>query len=380
MSMKKIIPFIWVLLLLKTVEAEVNSIHIIGLDIDRSEYAKGSYTVMYDSKGGKKTSKKYVSYRTIGVYRKGEKVKVFSLDFLLVPTVKGFKYVTQSTIEEKMKSYVRATKEDDYDRSFEKEYSLETSLSEPKFFNSKKAIEKFMKAHHPSFEDAISIKYEKISFIRPNFYITKGFESEVHGGATWFNATEISRLYPLSKKMKPFSNNLTKYLPRKQVNDIIKKIASDKKYIDEKCSDKTVLPWGSSIEEHKEVYFTFSYLFNQIYLQPLVLLNGNSARSFLAKGEPKLYKDVNKKLDIKWTPLEARLLLNRYGFISPDNHTQVTIDNGKIEVVDMNSNKILYQGKFPKFRKIIMSEWALGSYAQDWRDRFTVKSNAKSTY
>ena len=86
--MKKTVLLIWILFLAEMLYAEVTSIQLIGLDIDKSEYAEGSYNVMYDSKGGEKTSKKHVSYRTIGVYRKGEKVEIVSLDFLLVPTVK----------------------------------------------------------------------------------------------------------------------------------------------------------------------------------------------------------------------------------------------------------------------------------------------------
>ena len=352
--------------MIETLQADISAIQLIGLDVDKSEYAKGSYGVMYDSEDGGESSKNYVSYRTIGVYRKGDQVKLLSLDFLLVPTAKGFKYVTQSTVEEKMKPYVKSDDEDDYDRSFEKEYTLESSFSQPKFFDSKKEIEKFMRSLDPSFDDAISIEYEKISFIRPDFYITRGFESEVHGGASWFNATEITNFYPLNKKMNPFSNNLTHYLPRKKVNKIIIDVACSKDYLDAKCSEKTVLPWGSTIEEHQDVYFSLSYLHNQIYLQPLVLLNGNSSRSFLAYGEEKLYPSVNQKFGIKPTPKEKK----PYTFVSPHKHTGVTIENNKIEVIDLDSHKTLYSGKFPKFNKIVMSEWALGRYAKGWSDRF----------
>ena len=345
--------------MIQSIYADINSIQLIGLDIETKEMQK--------------SSKKYVSYKTLGVYRHNDEVQLFSLDYLLVPTAKGFKYVTQAISEEKMIPYKsRKDEEDEYERFFEDDYALESSSSEPKFFDSKKAIKKFMAQHHPTFEVSISMLYERIVFIKPQFYMTRGFESEVTGTATWFLANELTGLYAIDEQYKKHNNQLTSYLSREKINEIVKEVACGKEYLDdEKCTENTLLPWGKRIKEHQDVFFVFEYLYNQVYLKPLVQLNSNSARSFLASGKVKIYKEVNQKFNIKATEKEAQLHWNQYGFISPNNHTRVDISNGKIKVTNLDNDKVLYSGKFPKFKKIIMSEWAVGvNHSRRWRDEF----------
>ena len=234
-----------------------NFIQLIGVESDDSEFSKGSYAVMYDSEFEKRENKEYNPFQTIGIYRNGDNVEIMSLDYLLTPTRKGFIYGTLEVIEIKYDSI-----ENELDIP-ENTYNLSSSITRPKFFKTKESIVEFMQQQKPTFEDAIEIDFEKISFINPNFYLTAGFESIVHGGASWFNASEKINIYPLDLK-ENLSNKITNYIDNHTKNKIIINTINDMKdykdYVsDENIDSNSILPWAGSVDSHDNVYYDIAF-------------------------------------------------------------------------------------------------------------------------
>lgn len=359
--MKKYL-FVYLIFLLSMQTRSQDVIQLIGVECDNSSLSEGSYSVMYDNSNDVAFKGKYIPYQTIGVVRKGDDVKLLLQNYLIVPTAQGFKYATQSVGEEP-----NDTTSVDLEMEFEKHYLYRSSYTVPRFFTNKKKIQDFISSQKPSFEDAIQIHYEKISFITPNFYITEGFESEVHGGATWFNATEISKFYKLNPKLEVSSNRLPDYLDRSAVNRIIKEALKDVYGENESVNDDDLLPWAGPLGEHDEVYFTLVYLNNRVKVIPLTLLHGNSARAFLAMGEPFSDKSLLDKLKVKEYGDETKGVLE---FVSPDLSTRTQIEDQKIEVYDNKDNRLLLEKTFPPFNRIVMSEWALGRFVDSWTSEF----------
>ncbi len=261
--------------------------HLIGLDTDRCDFSTMSYHSMYEG-DTKQKSKKNIPLTTLGIYRQGDKVEISYVDYLLVPTKKGFVYATSKTTEDT----INLDDYDDFLRKGAKEYTLESSVTKPVFFKNAKAIRRFISQQNPTFADAINVDFEKISYINPNFYLTTGFETEVTFAATWFLGSEKTALYPLDWQGK-LSHRLLDYIDNEDKNAIVEKAYIDhltepdedqKKILeDEKVDKNTILPWAGSIDEHKEVYFDLVFGNNGVYIIPLTLFNGNSARSFLAR-------------------------------------------------------------------------------------------------
>jgi len=361
--MPKILIFLFLFSIQNSLSQEF--FQILGLDCDNSELAKNSYAVMYDSESNSNGKiQNYFPLQSIGIYRKGDVVEIFSAKYLIIPTKKGFIYGTLSVEESKFDA-----SDIDFDIP-EGTYKLSSSITKPIFFKSKSEIQEFMNRQHPTFEDALRIDYEKISFINPNFYQTMGFESEVHGGATWFNATEKTNIYPIDWQGK-ISNKLTGYLDHKTKNDIViqtLKKMKDYGFFEEKITPNTLLPWSNSINEHDEVFFEIDFSHEGVKVFPLTLLAGNSARSFLAKGNcienPKIYNDLHLKKYKKGPYSEDTV-----SFLSPDKSTKVEIFKDKLIITDTKTGKILTQQKI-KYNRIISSEFAGKKNAKKWKEQF----------
>jgi len=286
-----------------------NFIHLIGIESDDSEFSKGSYGAMYDSDSEKRKSKEYAPFKTIGICRNGDRIEIMSLNYLLTPTKKGFIYCTLEVIETQYKS-------------------TENELQQQK----------------PTFEDAIEIDFEKISFINSNFYLTKGFESIVHGGASWFNAIEKINIYPLDLKEKLF-NKITNYIDNSTKNKIIINTINDMKNygFDKNINSNSILPWAGKINNHDKIYYDIDFDNNGVKIIPLTLLQGNSSRSFLAKGKAvegqKIYHDLKlKKYKRTSNPLIS--------FTSPDKTTKIEIVNNQITITDIKSSTVLINTVF----------------------------------
>jgi hypothetical protein len=358
------------LLLLLLVCTQCSSIYpqqvfqLIGMEGDDSSFSQGSYRVMYDDTDDKAYKGKYTPYNTFAVSRKGNEVKFFRQSYLIVPTAQGFRYVTNEVNEVPNDTTLA-------EMDFEKYYTLRNSVTKPKLFTSKKEIENYIHSLDVSFVDAISVDYERITFITPNFYITEGFESEVHGGAAWFDAREKCNFYKLNPGFGQSSNYLADYLERDRLNkiiiDAVKEGYSDELSPGEPIDENFVMPWAGSLENYGEVYFSFIYFNNRVRVLPFVLLNGNAHRSFLAEGTLFEDEDLIKKFGIKQYGMETKALRD---FISPDESTRTSIDEGKIKVYDNNTNRLLAEADFPIYRRLVMSEWALGKYVETWEKEF----------
>ncbi len=346
-------------------------LHLIGLDTDWNDFSTMSYHSMYDNKPNAKQSKENIPLKTIGIYRKGDKVEIFSLDYLLVPTKKGFLYATSKTVETKINL-------DDYDDFLKKEakhYTLENSITKPIFFKTAKSVRRFMARQKASFADAINVDFEKISYINANFYLTTGFETEVTFGASWFLGTEKTAFYPLDWQGK-LSHKLLSYIDNEDKNHIVRKAyiehivegENDKDNQNNTKIDKnTTLPWADTIDKHEEVYFDFIFGNNGVYIIPLTLLNGNSSRRFLAPSRlPLIHPEMYKQLKLPM-PNHHDVAFNR--FVSPDKSTIIDITNGELSVKDATTKKVLATEKIT-YNKVIMSEFATDKYAQQWKQQF----------
>ncbi len=338
-----------------------NFIQLIGVESDDSEFSKGSYAVMYNSENEKRENKEYTPFQTIGIYRDGDIIELMTLDYLLTPTNKGFIYGTLEVNETKYNP-----SENDFDIP-DSLYNLFSSITRPKFFKMKESIIEFMQQQKPTFEDAIEIDFQKISFISPNFYLTTGFESMVHGGASWFIARERMNIIPLDLK-ENLSIKLTNYIDNSTKNKIIiNTINGLEGYgFEDNINSNSMLPWAGTIDNHDKIYYDIFFDNNGVKIIPLTLLQGNSSRSFLAKGKPlegkKMYTDL--KLD-KYKPNTSP----KISFTSPDKTTRIEIVNKQLIITDIKSNIILKEITL-NYNKIIMSEFALGSYAQKWKTEF----------
>ena len=346
-----------------------NFIQLIGLETDNSEFSKGSYAVMYDSKSEKREHKVYCPIQTIGVYRNGDVLEIMSLNFLLVPTKQGFLY---GTLEVKETPFDSST---DYSFDVPKGmYTLSRSITKPKFFRSKESVLELIQHQKPTFKDAIDIDFEKISFINSKFYLAKGFESRVNGSASWFNAHEKIGIHPLDFQ-ENLSNKITHYLDNTTKNEIVLHTVSTSEVCvtDEENIDSTyVLPWSNSINKHDEVYFDIDFNINGVQIIPLTALQGNSSRSFLARGkaieEQKMYSDLKLKKYKKErkSPAVTDALST---FTSPDKSTKIELFKNQLTVTDLKSNRILKRVSL-NYTKIIMSEFATGSYSKKWKTQF----------
>ena len=67
-------------------------IQLIGLDVANSSSSQSSNE---DSE----TLESYTPLKTLGVYRNGNTVEVYTLDHLLIPTISGFKHATLNVVE-----------------------------------------------------------------------------------------------------------------------------------------------------------------------------------------------------------------------------------------------------------------------------------------
>lgn len=338
-----------------------NFIQLIGVESDDSEFSKGSYAVMYDSEFEKRENKEYNPFQTIGIYRNGDSVEIMSLDYLVTPTNKGFLYGTLEVVEMQYKSMKNELDIPD------NTYNLSSSITQPKFFKEKESIIEFMQQQKPTFEDAIEIDFEKISFINPNFYLTTGFESIVHGGSTWFNASEKINIYPLDLK-ENLSNKITNYINNHNKNDIIINTINEMKDygFGEDIDSNSILPWAGSIDNHDNVYYDIVFGNNGVKIIPLTLLQGNSSRSFLAKGKALKGQKMYNDLKLEKYNQNAQPLIS---FTSPDQTTKIKVANNQLTITDIKSNSILKKVTL-YYNKIIMSEFALGSYAEKWKNEF----------
>jgi len=346
-----------------------NNIQLIGLEMDNTEFNTGSYTVMYDSKSEKKEYDAYCPIQTIGVYRNGDSVEIMSLSYLLTPTKQGFLYGTLEVKETPFDSLA------DYGFDVPKNmYKISRSITKPKFFRSKDSVLELMQKQKPTFQDAIDIDFEKISFINSKFYLTKGFESRVNGSASWFNAHEKISIHPLDFQ-ENLSNKITHYLDNTIKNEIIIYTlnTSEDFMIDEENIDSTyVLPWSNSINKHDEVYFNVYFNKNGVQIIPLTSLQGNSSRSFLVEGEVLEKQKIYDDLQLKRYKKEGESYASREDlmvFISPDQSTITEISDKQLTVTDLKSERILKKVKL-NYTKIIMSEFASGSHAKRWKTQF----------
>jgi len=337
---------------------------IIGLESDDSEFSKGSYAVMYDSQSEKRENTQYTPYQSIGIYRNKNTVEIMNLDYLLIPTKKGFLYGTLEVIEKKGDPLT-----DDIELPEDVYYEYTSSVTKPKFFKNKKSVINFIKHQNPKFKDALIIDFEKISFINSNFYITKGFDSKVHGGATWFNATEKINIYPLDWKGK-LSNRIIDYINNEAKNKIIiNTVLNLEDYgFDEDINENSGLPWGGSINDHQDVFYDICFRQKGVHIIPYTLLNGNSSRSFLAEGKAIKNQKIYDALNLN-TAVDTNDNNQLISFFSPDGTTEIKILEKTLIIIDVKSKTILKEVKL-NYNKIVMSEFASGKYAKKWKDQF----------
>jgi hypothetical protein len=336
-------------------------IQLVGLDVDHTAFANASYGVMGNSDISE-DKEAYKPYKTLGIYRNGNTVRIAMLDFLLIPRMKGFSYATLNVVE------TDYDEDADYGMPMTQGmYTLEDSKIKPIFFDSRADIEQFMEGLYPSFADALVVDFEKFSFINSKFYTTTGFDSYVHGGATWFNGDEKINIYPLDWNNGALSNRVSDCLSNAIKNEIlIDAVRNVEGYIssDEVLDKDFMLPWSSSIDEFQNVFFDFRFLDNGIGILPFSQLQSNSSRSFFKEGHMIENSDIYKLFNVKKPKYTDVVII-----YSPDNSTRTEFVDNEISVYDTKTNTLLKKVELD-FNKVVMSEFARGKYARIWLQEF----------
>lgn len=348
--MKIIILFMFILIF-SNIFAD-KSILLVGLDTHLSEFLKPNYI----------NSDKEVkdrSMETLAIIRNGDKITIKKKPYLIIPTNNGFKYATLE-ITEKKNIINSETME------YEKQFKLESSDTKVLISKNLNNIKKILKKENIN-KKAISTHYEKISFITPNFYITSGFNSYVHGGASWINIDSFIKLNKINKYFKTNSlkakNYLSEDLYLKYLLQIVNRFYGKSFKIDE------ALPWSTSINELKDVYVDFTYGKKGIEARVNAKLQSNSSRNTINSTVIKENKSLFNRFKIYNNFKKYEYIQEDYLnlFISHDNISVVALYEDKIKVYDLKTEKLLFENDHGlTFNKVIMAEWAYGKYVKNW--------------
>ncbi|MCH7826708.1 MAG: VCBS repeat-containing protein [Bacteroidetes bacterium] len=309
---------------------------------------------------GIKSYKNYAPYKTIGIYRSGNSVEIRSVNYLLIPTKKGFKYSTLNVDESGTPSL-------DVSGLF----WLDRSNIQPIFFSSKEGIKSFLRTLNPSLSEPYESDVQLFSYITPDFYTTR-LSTSGSGRMLARNKDEQIRIHYYDLDKKGISSLVTDYLSNSEKNKIVINILKKMKeykgvnidtdyHMDYDTNEKKWI----DIRSFKRVYFDFRFQNNGVYIIPYISLNDVANISYLTEGNVINNIGLYKKFKVKKAINDKGTI-----FISPDKSTKTVIDYNRISVYDNESNKLLAIYKH-HFNKVVMSEYALGKYAKKWKNEFS---------
>ncbi|MGI8543113.1 MAG: hypothetical protein ACR2MD_06485 [Aridibacter sp.] len=363
---------------------------LLAFDTDTGQ-DRQSYTQFYDS--NKEFTEKNATNKTIYLTRKDDEIKLAAkLNFVASPQNDGFLYLGLARYFEvkprdKNEHLDNLENNESYEgfKNFGFDYTRiwktndNTQISQAKKAIIKKTKRKidseYKKLNSEDREYHRNITdYEKISFISDGFYITDGFWSQIRGGASWFDAHTKFEVVSLCKRN--ISNRLKDYYSEKDIVKSFQKTfgktrsgSDDAKYND---MDSFWQSWKDRLEGKYDIIptFTLERHLAETHLTGLVLIDGNNYRSFHAESDfgkaPKaLISYDNPKIDFdKFKQIYPKLL---DVFVSPNQNTVFVLTDKKIIGIDVETKKEIYsQDHNLEFNKVIMVEWAVNDYVEEW--------------
>lgn len=345
---------------------------LIGFDTGTTSSDKNSYGKMYDNVDSQIISN-YQPLTTVGLERAGDSINLYVAPYLIAPTVKGFKYI--NLINNKTKVTANSF-DDSMDQETYSNYKWESDDTRVFITSNKSDIVRTLNKTVTN-EDALSTHFEKLDYLTPEFVLKTGYTSEVHSGATAFNAHEFVDLQSFANK---YPHKLNEIITNKKYISILRTV--HKEIYDSDPKGDESFPWDYSGPWHKKndgIYSLFRK-HGSIHLNALIPVWGNSARSFLADYDAGL---APKSIVIqKPFPMDFRAFVALDEnvldvFVAPNNATVYILTKTHIHAYDTSTgNRLAYydlRDLLPNgiANKVIMVEWAVGKYVSRWKDVFT---------
>lgn len=256
----------------------------LGVTTNETQSYNDSYGWLYNHADSamlaKLSHKPYKPLQTIGIVRQGNEVKIYTLPYLF------YNYMCYTLSVRERENDTSYADEDAY--YYASLYSLSESVTKVLIAH-EEVIKQVISDTTITFNEALHMEYENISFITPDFYITEGYESDVFGGAAWFTAQEFSRFQSNDTYLKATGNYLINYLSEREYIDIIKKACLevyDEDFKENPISDSSWVPWtdlSKRLRDIRDVKFSYEYVKGKFTAYALVPLNGNWYRHFLYK-------------------------------------------------------------------------------------------------
>ncbi len=359
---------------------------LLGFDTDVSKDAD-SYAQFYDYTS--KQSTKPATNRTIFLTRIFGKVAVSAeLDFIASPQKNGFIFLGQSRYFEPKPRVHNAylsefERPDSTTKLFGYDYtriwrttriSNVAAASRNTYDRTKSEIDlRFRRAKEKEWEQNIT-DYQKIGYVGNGFYVRDGFWSQITGGASFFNAVELSEIVSLTNVR--VSENLDSWYSRKHIVEVFRSAfnknhrnGKDAKYNDE---DALWTEWKERLQGRfdETPTFTLERMKGQTHLIGRLLVPGNAERSFMATAD---FGNAPKKLITYDNPsLDFGALKQLYPglidyFVSPNQNTVFLLTDKELIGIDVESRSEIFRETHAiEFNKVVMVDWSVGGYVGRW--------------
>jgi len=224
--------------------------------------------------------------------------------------------------------------------------------------------------------------YEKLGWIGDGYYVADGYWSLVHGGAAWFEAWEHSQIVNFGGAR--ISEDLNKWFSKKVIIDRFSEVfdRTHRSGPDAKTNDMDHWwnQWKKSLSGEygdRVPTFTLERHAARTKLVGRVLVDGNTHRSFLTSADfgpapASLVRYDNPVVDFASASALFPDLIDL--FVSPNQDTVYFLTNNEVVALDVAHGRELYRQKHHLlFNKVVMVEWAVGRYVDQWQNKLMNK-------
>lgn len=336
---------------------------LLSFDTDTSENSQG-YGQFYDSD---QPAQEIAANKTLYLTRTGDEVSLsVELDYIASPQTTGFIYAGQVR-------YLEAPRTEncfdmecivgfDYSRVWTADSQQEIQAAK------NEAIAQIETTVDADFAergaDAQNVTdYEKVSYITDGFYVMEGFWSQITGGAAWFQAYEKSGVISLS--LQDFPTQLSDIYSAQEIEQGLQPIRDE-------FGD---VSWGGRINYFEDSVYTLARVRGNTHLMGLVEIYGNAHRRFQASSSMGIASEAMIAYDNP--PMDFDRFKNLYPtiidfFVSPNENTVFILTDEEIIGIDVfDGQEIFRQQHDLTFNKVIMVEWATGSFVDRWQQELT---------
>ncbi len=217
------------------------------------------------------------------------------------------------------------------------------------------------KMHHKYLKDRDDggygyLDHQRVDFVANGFYVTAGYWARITGGATFFDAEDLQSLVALYPP--PIAPALKAWVPTTTINKAFKKVIEEDSF--------------AGADPANDAVFSFRRVGGQTNLLGLLLIPGNSARSFfepvdLGIAPVKLIKQPPFPLNFAAFQRIDPTVYDVY--ISPNQNTVVVLTKKDLIAIDVATGNELYRAPHHcPINKILLTEWAVGGFVAKWED------------